>query len=756
MAKEQLGKFFIKAGLIDGDELKIVLEEKQKNPKERIGNTFLRLNFITERDLARALSCQLNIPYIDLTIAVVEPNAIKRIPLKLAKRSLIFPVSIENRYLILAMKDPLDLDAISMANFASGYKIKPYIAAGTDIENAIKQYYPQGETVDDIIKNVAQIEGIEFIMDETLDEKTALDLKKESKAPPIIRLVNSIVLQGIFVGASDIHIEPQEKEVLIRNRVDGILTEAMRTPKWAQGSLISRIKIMASMDIAERRMPQDGTVKLKMEGKMIDLRISTLPTQYGEKVVIRILETGKNILSPGELGMLPEALGKIIDLINLPQGMILVCGPTGSGKTTTLYTLISKIAQKQLNIVTIEDPIEYRIGGVNQVQVFTKAGLTFANSLRSILRQDPDVIFVGEIRDNETAEISMKASMTGHLVLSTIHTNDAISTITRLKDLEIEAYLVASSLVGILAQCLVRKICVECREEYAPSSEVLKKIETKLGEEVSFLFYHGKGCNSCNQTGYKGRIGVYEILVVTNEIRTLISQDAPEGKIREAAKMAGMQTIFNDALEKVKQGITTFEELERVLFASEEPKASGEWKCSHCQKPVEPDWQVCPYCRHELNVPGPAEIIKITNPSEIIRKEAISGEKHDTLKGFKILLVDDDEKLLQGLTFFLRKQQFIVATAVNGKNAIEKISRDKPHLVIADIIMPEMDGLELIKRLRKDITTTFIPVIILSQKGDVQDRLKGFEAGADDYLPKPFSMEELLFRIKAVSKRVYG
>lgn len=284
----------------------------------------------------------------------------------------------------------------------------------------------------------------------------------------------------------------------------------------------------------------------------------------------------------------------------------------------------------------------------------------------------------------------------------------------------------------------------------------MKKIETKLGEEVSFLFYHGKGCNSCNQTGYKGRIGVYEILVVNSEIRTLISQDAPEGKIREAAKMSGMRTIFNDTLEKVKQGITTVEEFERVFSASEEPKASGEWKCSHCQKPAEPDWQVCPYCRHELNVPGPVEIIKITNPSEIIRKEAISGEKHDTLKGFKIFLVDDDEKLLQGLTFFLRKQQFIVATAVNGKDAIEKISRDKPHLVIADIIMPEMDGLEMIKRLRKDITTTFIPVIILSQKGDVQDRLKGFEVGADDYLPKPFSMEELLFRIKAVSKRVYG
>jgi len=494
-----------------------------------------------------------------------------------------------------------------------------------------------------------------------------------------------------------------------------------------------------------------------MEDKMVDLRISSLPTQYGEKVVIRILETGKNILSPGELGMLPDELGKMLNLINLPQGVILVCGPTGSGKTTTLYTLISEIAQKKLNIVTIEDPIEYRIGGVNQVQVFTKAGLTFANTLRSILRQDPDVIFVGEIRDNETAEISMRASMTGHLVLSTIHTNDAISTITRLKDLNIEAYLVGSSLAGILAQRLVRKLCKECREEYSPPPAVLKKIETKLGEKVSFPFYHGKGCASCNQTGYKGRIGVYEILEVTSDIRELIGKDAPESKIREAAKMAGMKTMFDDALEKTRQGITTLDELERVLFTTEEPEASDEWKCSNCQKPVESEWQVCPYCRHELNVPGPVEIIKIAHPSEIIQKEAASGsgETYSTLKKVKILFVDEDETVGHGLNVFLRNQQFVVATAVDRKDAVKKIFKDKPHLIIVDIKMPEMAGIELIKGLRNDITTAFIPVIVLSQ-GEIQDRLKGFKIGADDYLPKPFSMEELLLRIKAVLKKVYG
>jgi type IV pilus assembly protein PilB len=756
MAEERLGEIFVKAGLIDEHKLKIALEENHKNPKEYIGDTLLRLKFVTERDVARALSFQLSVPYIDLTTAVVEPNAIKLIPLKHAKKSLVFPVCLEKGYLILAMKDPLDLNTINMANFASGYNIKPYIAIETDIKYAIKQHYSQGETVDDILKNVTTVDGIEFLKDETPDEKTILDLKKEGESAPVIKLVNSIILQGVSAGASDIHIEPQEKEILVRSRVDGVLAEFMRTPKWLQGALVSRIKIMASMDIAERRVPQDGTIKMKMEDKIIDLRISTLPTQYGEKVVIRILETGKNILSPEELGMLPDELGKILNLINLPQGVILVCGPTGSGKTTTLYTLISEIAQKKLNIVTIEDPIEYRIGGVNQVQVFTKAGLTFANTLRSILRQDPDVIFVGEIRDNETAEISMRASVTGHLVLSTIHTNDAISTITRLKDLDIEPYLVGSSLAGILAQRLVRKICKECREEYTPPPAVLKKIETKLSEKVSFLFYHGKGCKSCNQTGYKGRIGVYEILEATSDIRELISKDAPEGKIREAAKMAGMKTMFDDALEKTKQGITTVEELERVLFTTEEREASDELKCSNCQKPVEPDWQVCPYCRHELNVPGPVEIINITHPSEIIQKEAISGEKHSTLKGVKILIVEEDETVGQGLTFFLRNQQFIVATAVDRKDAVKKIFRDKPHLIIVDIKMPEMAGLELIKRLRNDITTAFIPVIVLSQGRKIQDRLKGFKIGADDYLPKPFSMEELLLRIKAVLKKVYG
>ncbi len=750
--KEKIGRIFIKVGLIDEEKLQIALEENKKNPRELIGETLVRLNFVSERDIAKALSYQNNVPYLDLTSTVIEPIAIELIPLKLAKEYQILPVRIENKELILAMKNPRDIEAMDMARFTSGLNIRPVVAAASEIKEAINRHYSAGESINQIIQNVAQIEGIEFIQAETAEEENILELKNKSEMGPIVKLVNSIIFQSVSARASDIHIEPQERMIQVRQRVDGILNETLQIPKWVQGALISRIKLMAGMDIAEKRIPQDGRIKLRKDHQILDLRVSTLPVQYGEKVVIRILDKSKSTLSITELGFSSEDLERVKELINLPQGMILVCGPTGSGKTTTLYALISEISRKKINIVTLEDPIEYEMNRVNQVQISEKAGLTFAKALRSILRQDPNVVFVGEIRDRETAEIAMGASMTGHLVLSTLHTNDAVSTIIRLRDLGVAPYLIASSLNGIISQRLIRILCDRCREKYQPDLERLRKIRPRLDKEIPF--YRSKGCEYCQQTGYRGRKGVYEILMINGEIRELISQRAPERRIREAALKGGMKSLIENALEKLKQGITTLEELERVVLFSEESRSLTELKCPSCQKVMEPDWKICPYCGSKLK----ESIISGGNtPIKGLEKtaEPLIKDIRNDFKGFKILLVDDNEVLARGLASFLVKNQFIATTASNGKEALEIIAQNKPHLILTDIPMPEMDGLKLIKRLRQDPTTAFIPVIVLSQKTAPEEKLRAFELGADDYIFKPVLVEELLYRIKAVLRRTY-
>ncbi|HWP47857.1 MAG TPA: ATPase, T2SS/T4P/T4SS family [Candidatus Limnocylindrales bacterium] len=751
-AKEKIGRIFIKVGLIDEEKLQIALEENKKNPRELIGETLVRLNFVSEQDIAKALSYQNNVPYLDLASTVIEPMAIELIPLKLAREYQILPVRIENRELILAMKNPRDIEAIDMARFTSGLNIRPVVAAAGEIKEAINRHYSAGESINQIIQNVAQIEGIEFIRAEMVEEENILELKNKSEMGPIVKLVNSIIFQSVSERASDLHIEPQEKLIQVRHRVDGILNETLQIPKWVQSALISRIKLMAGMDIAEKRIPQDGRIKLRKDHQILDLRVSTLPVQYGEKVVIRILDKSKSALSITELGFSSEDLERVKELINLPQGMILVCGPTGSGKTTTLYALISEISRKKINIVTLEDPIEYEMNRVNQVQINEKAGLTFAKALRSILRQDPNVILVGEIRDRETAEIAMGASMTGHLVLSTLHTNDAVSTIVRLLDLGVAPYLIASSLSGIISQRLIRILCDRCREKYQPDLERLRKIRPRLDKEIPF--YRGKGCEYCQQTGYRGRKGVHEILMINGEIRELISQRAPERKIREAALKGGMKSLIENALEKLKQGITTLEELERVVLFSEESRSLTELKCPSCQKVMEPDWKICPYCESKLKEAITPERNAPIKGLEKTVEPSIKDIRKD-FKGFKILLVDDNEVLARGLASFLVKNQFIATAASNGKEALEIIAQNKPHLILTDIPMPEMDGLELIKTLRQDPTTAFIPVIVLSQKTAPEERLRAFELGADDYIFKPVLVEELLYRIKAVLRRTY-
>jgi type IV pilus assembly protein PilB len=755
MKREKIGEILVKARLISQAQLDRALAENRAHSKEKLGQTLVRLKLASDTDIARALSLQLNIPYIELHTVVIDPYAVKQIPLNLAMQHHILPIYLERNNLILAMENPQDFEAVEAARFVSGFNIRPHVASFSDILAAINRYYSVEESVGTILQNVTPSEDVELILKHLkLNEQQIEDLKKQSESPAIVKMVNTIILQGIAVRASAIQIDPQEHEVVIKNRIDGVLVESMKTPRWTKGALISRIKLMGGMDIVTRHIPQKGRAKLKMSQRVIEMDISSLPTQYGECINIHILDTGESIPLIKDLGLLPDDVRKIHKLLWLPQGMILVCGPTGSGKTTTLYTLANELSQQQKKIITLDDSIEYRLKGAQQVRINEQAGLTFAHALQSVLRHKPDVILVGEIRDQKTAEIALKASTNGHLILSTLRTNDIMATITRLKDLGADSQLVASALSGMITQRLVRKICEQCREEYAPSAKILEYIASRVGEKVSGGFYHGKGCELCNYTGYNDRMGVYYVVMMNPSLRQFILQDTPKSGMRTGISKIEISLLMQNILGKVKQGSTTVEELARVLFATEKFEKAGALKCEHCQRSVEPESQVCPFCDHALRAPASPGVEQIREPAQIapVKDSKDSGY---AFKGFKILLVDNDQDMLQQVGRTLLEKQFTVTTATNGEEALEKIGRDKPHLVITDIVLRKMDGLELIRRLRKDITTAFIPVIIVSAKHQTADRIKGFVAGTDDYVPKPFSIDELFLRINAIFRRVY-
>lgn len=624
-ARKRLGELLVETGLLSEASLTRALSE-QRSRRRKLGEVIVELEMATEEEIAQALSLQLGVPMVDLMNMPVEPQAIELIPEKVARKHLIIPLSIDQKDLHIAMSDPLSFEAFEDVRFASGFMIRPAIATRTGILWAIDQHYHLGSSLDTIVRDIADERLVEVVPDrKEADPKDSDDLRKKSEAAPIIRMVNLIIAEAVDQGASDIHVEPAKTTLVIRNRVDGLLRQSMELPKWVQGAVISRIKIMATMDIAEKRLPQDGRIGVRVGGKSLDLRVSTLPAAFGEKVVIRILDSANAAIPLESLGFPSSDLQRMEELIGRPQGILLVTGPTGAGKTTTLYAVLHKIRSVERNITTIEDPIEYEIGGVNQVAVQEKIGLTFATTLRSMLRQDPDVIMVGEMRDLETATIATQAALTGHLVFSTMHTNSSAATITRLRNLGVPSYLIASTVVGIVAQRLVRVICPKCRARYEPTEKELSLLRPGVRKN-GFAFYRGEGCPACGGTGYRGRIGVYEILPLTRQIREAITADASEEDIRRLAVAQAMNTLGQAALEKVREGITTLEEVYRVVGTDEEAAASctecgaylasdftGCPSCGHpvapgcpsCGKSVAPDWKFCPYCRCVFAKPIP-------------------------------------------------------------------------------------------------------------------------------------------------------
>jgi type IV pilus assembly protein PilB len=556
-SRKKFGELLIDAEITTKELLEQALK-LQKTSGKKLGEILLEQGAVDENQIVDILEFQLRVPRINFNNQYIKPEIPRLISENLARKHTLIPVQREGNLLIIAMTDPMDLFALDDVRISTGLEVKPGIATRREILDAIDRYYG-GESTEKAVEDLKK----EFDLDKISEiENEFLD---DISNAPVVRFINSIIQHAIRMKASDIHIEPMEKNLRIRFRLDGELQEIMNASKSPHSAIVTRIKIMGRMDIAEKRIPQDGRVETTIDGKDVDLRLSILPTVYGEKVVIRLLGRNDLMLSKSQLGFNEKNIELFDKIIKSPNGIILVTGPTGSGKTTTLYAVLRELNKINKNIITVEDPVEYRLEGINQVQVNNKAGLTFANGLKSILRQDPDIIMIGEIRDAETAQIAVRAAITGHLVLSTIHTNDSASTISRLVDMGIEPYLVSSSVVGIVAQRLVRKICPNCRFAYMPDQYEMKLLSLKSQQPI----YKGKGCSSCNNTGYKGRTSIHEVMVVNREIRELIECRASIDQLRSLSMGFGTTTLKENCISLVLEGTTTVEELIKATYSLE-------------------------------------------------------------------------------------------------------------------------------------------------------------------------------------------
>ncbi|MBP7633954.1 Flp pilus assembly complex ATPase component TadA [Candidatus Ozemobacteraceae bacterium] len=564
--RKRLGDTLVEAGLISADQLKEALQ-KQKALGLRLGKVLVQLSMATEESIAVTLARQMNIPFLDLNTLTIRPEVLTTIPEGIVRSHTLLPISLEGNRLQVSMSDPLDVFIIDEINYQTGYEIVVGISPESQLEAAIRHYYGTSETLQAAVDTLAAERRDEV---KRLDESffTTFDIGEgDQAAAPIINLVNTVIQQAIADRASDIHIEPDEEVIRVRYRLDGILNELMKAPKSIQNELISRLKLMAQMDISEKRLPQDGRIKVKVKDSSIDLRVSALPTVFGEKIVIRILDKSRMQLTLDQVGFDDELLEQFKTISLSPNGIFLMTGPTGSGKTSTLYAAINFIRNGQVNITTVEDPVEYLIPSINQVQVRPDIGLTFARTLRSILRQDPNVILIGEIRDFETAQIAIESALTGHLVFSTLHTNDAASAMTRLIEMGVEPYLVASAVIGVGAQRLVRRICPSCRVSYLPDTAAKALFAGSFVVPESLT--RGTGCLTCRRTGYVGRTAIHEIMTLNDEIHALILNSSPARTIRKAAVASGMRTMREDGLRKVARGVTTVDEVMRLTRREE-------------------------------------------------------------------------------------------------------------------------------------------------------------------------------------------
>jgi type IV pilus assembly protein PilB len=566
MAMRRLGQILVDLGFITDEQLELLLEEQQNRPGELIGKVAESMGLISDDQLAQALAEQMNLKVISLADTAIPPDVLNYVTEPMAQLYRIIPVAFRDNMLTIAMCDPQKLSVIDELRNFLGYEIRAVVATERDVKQALDRYYgAETESVESIVHDMEEDEDLNAAA-EALDKEGPIDLNSIealADSAPVRKLLNMVLLLAIRDHASDLHFEPFEDEFKIRIKADGVLYEMVPPPRHLAFAITTRIKVMANLDIAERRLPQDGRIELTVGGHPVDLRVSVLPTMFGESVVMRVLDRSVVNLDLNAVGMNASTLQAFREIIERPNGIVLVTGPTGSGKTTTLYSALSELNSVHDKIITTEDPIEYDIDGIVQVPIDASIGNTFAQCLRAILRQDPDIILVGEIRDVETAEIAVQASLTGHLVFSTLHTNDAPSTVTRMRDMGIEPFMITATVEAILAQRLVRRICVNCREEIKPTQEMLAELKLSNSDIRGKKFYRGRGCEVCNNTGYKGRIGLFELMVMNNDLREMIVRNATTDELRDAARRYGMVTLRDAGLDGVYNGKTTLEEVIR-------------------------------------------------------------------------------------------------------------------------------------------------------------------------------------------------
>jgi len=724
---------------------------QSEDDHESLWEAVVETDLASDEALLTTLSTRFRLKLADLSHS--DHLAREMVPEQVARRYVILPVAVTDSTLEIATANPFDIDCEKTLAFATGREVRILLASPRMIREKIDELYKPDNVLDQFLEGMDADTEVTQLDDQPEAEDLSVSAEEASQRP-VVRLVDLILSEGITARSSDIHIEPEEGGVAVRYRIDGVLRQVMKIPRAAGLPLISRIKIISGMDIADRLRPQDGRARVAVNGVPVDLRVSTLPASLGEKVVIRVLDTSATVLALPSLGLTTQECTSITDLLENRDGIILVTGPTGSGKTTTLYSAIRHVQSEGVNIVTVEDPVEYRLQGIVQVQVHEKAGLTFASALRSILRQDPDVVLVGEIRDRETAQIAVQASLTGHLVLSTLHTNDAPNAITRLVDIGMEAYKIASALRGVVAQRLMRRLCPTCKEVWVEA--IPRKLHRWVKPDTPL--YRSVGCPECAMTGYRGRFSIVEILPVTAEIERVIGASENADKIAEAGRKAGMLSLWESGLAHVLGGESTIDELLRVVDVPQEDELVGA------------EGEVHKRASGPRSRSGEASVVTVeparTSPSEPRPPATLSTdfELLDPVEpvaaprrvGVKVLLVDDEDQLRRVMKDLLERDGYEITEAADGVEALDQVDRHAPDIIVLDLNLPGLDGYGVLSHLRSRPATQDIPVVVLTALGDEDSEVRVFELGADDFLSKPFRARALSARLQAVLGRVRG
>lgn len=738
--RKKFGEILVEEGHVSESQIAHVLGEQKTNAGKRIGQMLLNSGAIDDVALAKTIGRQLGVPWVDPLAIAVDSATVWKLPRRLAEKHRALAYARVPRGFKVVMADPRDEAAVRDLEFALGGAVHPEVGAASRLTRAIHRHYDLEPQAQRMLADVPAEFRPPVISPTTLElDATAIvgQLKKGGSA--YIELVNFLLVNAIERGASDIHMEPEPEGMRVRFRIDGMLREVLVLPDWAIQPICTRIKVIGRMDVTEHRRPQDGRASATLGSRSVDLRLSIVPSRFGESVVIRVLDSRTLKVDLGALGWNPTGLASFFHLVSQAQGLFLVCGPTGSGKTTTLYACINRLKSESASIVTIEDPVEHTIAGVRQVQVDTKAGLTFASVARSVLRQDPNVMVIGEIRDAASAAAAADAATTGHLVLSTVHTGNAVAAITRLRDLEVPNYIAGHALIGVVAQRLVRKLCPECAVSDVPGAEDWERIgllPRDLGPRVKAV---GPGCPSCHYAGYTGRVGVFEVLRLDETLRELVVNGVTEAELWRAARARGFQTLMEDGLSKVAEGVTSIEELARVVPVDA-------WSDLVPPGPGPDPTEIAAV--GEATAPPP-HAAPASTPAE---KPAAAGTGGAARTRPLVLAIDDAEeiRLLIGATL---EDQYDLVYAVDGLDALEQTARHKPDLLVLDVMMPHLSGYEVCARLKADPATADLPVLILSARGDSAHIKEGFQAGADDYLPKPFDPEEMELRVRALLRR---